>query len=157
MRWQGVQISMVLRKPLISWSSWASDKHVTLTIILGSEWAIFHMFFHRHGLPLKCWDFTWDTDIFFLFHSLSAFFMLFTTPILVNQLPCIFSVLKKNGFLPLLIKVWFSYKAPKHHPLRRTWEVLPLPQGVRVSRGHWPLASSHHCSQTSHSHPFVSK
>lgn len=92
----------------------------------------------------KCFIALPYTDIFFLFHSLSAFFMLFTTPILVNQLPCIFSVLKKNDFLPLMIKVWFSYKAPKHHPLRRTWEVLPLPQvlGSAGGTGPWPVPTT---------------
>ena len=54
---------------------------------------------------------------------LSLFYAIYN-PILVNQLPCIVSF-EKNDFLPFMVKVWFSYKATKHHLLRRTWKCYP--------------------------------
>ena len=43
--------------------------------------------------------------------------------------------LLKNDFLPLTIKIWFSYKASKRQRLRRTWEVFPPPSGMMGSPG----------------------
>lgn len=69
------------------------------------------------------------------------FSVLFTTLIPANQLPCIVSFLK-NDFLHLMIKIWFSYKAPN---IIYSEELRKCPRSLRcdrVTRWAWPLTSS---------------